>query len=33
MFPLTVVGRDKSVPKAALALIVINLLVFCGNFP
>ena len=28
MFPLTVLGRDKSVPKAALALIVINLLVF-----
>ena len=28
MFPLTVVGRDKSVPKAAIALIVVNLLVF-----
>lgn len=28
MFPLTVVGRDKTIPKAALAIIVINLLVF-----
>ena len=28
MFPLTVAGRDKTIPKAALALIAINLLVF-----
>ncbi len=28
MFPLAVVGRDKSIPKAALILIAINLLVF-----
>ncbi len=28
MFPLTVVGRDKSVPKAAVVIIAINLLVF-----
>lgn len=28
MFPLTVVGRDKTIPKAALTLIAINLLVF-----
>ncbi len=28
MFPLTVVGRDKTIPKAAVVIIVINLLVF-----
>lgn len=28
MFPLTVVGRDKKIPKAAVIIIVINLLVF-----
>ena len=28
MFPLTVVGRDKKIPKAALVIIAINLLVF-----
>ena len=28
MFPLTVVGRDKSIPKATVVIIVINLLVF-----
>ena len=28
MFPLTVVGRDKKIPKAALVIIAINILVF-----
>ncbi len=28
MFPLTVIGRDKTIPKAALVIIAINLLVF-----
>ena len=28
MFPLTVVGRDKKIPKAAVVIIAINLLVF-----
>lgn len=28
MFPLTVIGRDKRIPKAAVVIIVINLLVF-----
>ncbi len=28
MFPLTVIGRDKKIPKAAVVIIVINLLVF-----
>lgn len=28
MFPLTVVGRDKKLPKATIALIVVNILVF-----
>ena len=28
MFPLTVVGRDKRIPKAAIVIIAINLLVF-----
>ena len=28
MFPLTVVGRDKSIPRSAIAIIVVNLLVF-----
>ena len=28
MFPLTVVGRDKSLPKVTIAIIVINILVF-----
>ena len=28
MFPLTVVGRDKTLPKATIALIVVNILVF-----
>ncbi len=28
MFPITVVGRDKAIPKAAIVLIAINLLVF-----
>ena len=28
MFPLTVVGRDKTIPKATLVIIAINLLVF-----
>ena len=28
MFPVTVLGRDKSIPKAAVVIIVINLLVF-----
>jgi len=28
MFPVTVLGRDKSIPKAAVLLIAINLLVF-----
>ena len=28
MFPLTVVGRDKAIPKATVVIIVINLLVY-----
>ena len=28
MFPLTVIGRDKRIPKAAVIIIAINLLVF-----
>lgn len=28
MFPLTVIGRDKKIPKAAVVIIAINLLVF-----
>lgn len=28
MFPLTVVGRNKTIPKAALAIIAVNLVVF-----
>ena len=28
MFPLTVIGRDKSLPKATIAIIVVNILVF-----
>ena len=28
MFPLTVIGRDKRIPKAAVVIIAINLLVF-----
>ncbi len=28
MFPLTVVGRDKKIPKAALVIVAINILVF-----
>lgn len=28
MFPLTVVGRDKTIPKAAMVVIAVNLLVF-----
>ena len=28
MFPLTVIGRDKQIPKAAVVIIAINLLVF-----
>ena len=28
MFPLTVLGRDKKVPKAAVVIIAVNLLVF-----
>jgi len=28
MFPLTVIGRDKSIPKAAVIIIAVNLLVF-----
>lgn len=28
MFPLTVIGRDKRIPKAAVVIIVINILVF-----
>lgn len=28
MFPLTVIGRDKRVPKAAMIIIAVNLLVF-----
>ena len=28
MFPLTVVGRDKKLPKATIVLIIVNILVF-----
>lgn len=28
MFPLTIVGRDKKIPKAAVVIIAVNLLVF-----
>lgn len=28
MFPLTIVGRDKSLPKATIAIVILNILVF-----